>query len=195
MRHGQTYFMLENRLGGDSELTPFGFEQAAKISKWLADIDIKAVYCSTLKRSVQTAEVLHKSHPKTPLIQTSELCELSNGDMDSIKYEEFEQEFPKLFKARSQDKYHWCFPNGESYETALLRVKPLLESLKSKNGNYIIVGHQAMNRVILGQLLGLTQSEIPFLVIPNDVVFVIDIKNKKVSHIKDGKSFDGYTIE
>lgn len=195
IRHGQTYFNLKDMLGGDSELTKKGFEHAEKVSGRLKEANLKGIYCSTLKRSIQTAEVLHKYHPKIPLIKIHELDEISSGDLDSITYAEFERKFPKLAKARQKDKYHWCFPNGESYESATERVRPLLDSLKSKQGNYAIVGHQGINRAILGYLLNLSKTEIPYLVTPNDVIFVIETKSKGVHHIHEGKRIEGYTFD
>ena len=192
-RHGQTSFNLENRLGGDSGLSPKGFEHAEKVAGWLCDVYFQAIYSSTLKRSVQTAEVLCRLHPETLLVKKPELSEISSGDMDCMTYKEFEEKFPDLFKARQNDKYHWSFPNGESYESALERVRPLLDTLKSDAGNVAIVGHQGMNRTILGYLLDLQKAEIPYLVTPNDVIFVIE--NKRVSHISNGQTFEGYVVD
>ncbi len=190
-RHGQTYFNLEDRLGGNSELTPKGFEHAEKVARWLRGVYLNAIYSSTLQRSIQTARVTHQFHPSIPLIQRSELSEISSGDMDSMAYGEFERQFPEQFRARQDDKYHWSFPNGESYETALSRVMPFLDILKSEGRNIAIVGHQGMNRTILGYLLDLPKTEIPYLVTPNDVIFVIEPDDKIVSHIKEGQVFQG----
>ena len=195
VRHGQTFFNLEDKLGGNSELTQKGFEHAEKMSKWLENSYFDVIYSSTLIRSIQTAEVLHKFHPEIPLIQKSELSEISSGNMDSMTYAEFEKQFPDLFDARKRNKYSWCFPNGESYETALHRVKPFLDSINSERKNVVIVGHQGMNRTILGYLLKLSETEIPYLVTPNDVIFIIESYARNVSHVKDGKVFDGFIVD
>ncbi len=194
-RHGQTFFNLEERLGGDSELTLKGIEHAKKIAKWLKRLNLNTIYCSLLKRSVQTAEIIHDYHTDTPLIKIPELVEISSGDMDSLTYSEFEKKFPELFEARKKDKYHWAFPNGESYETTRQRVQHFLDSLKIKDRNFIIVGHQGMNRTIIGHLLDLSKKEIPYLAMPNDVIFEIDLRESNVCHIKDGQKIEGYLIK
>ncbi|MBL7148268.1 MAG: histidine phosphatase family protein [Nanoarchaeota archaeon] len=194
VRHGETFFNLEDRLGGDSELTLKGIGHAEKIANWLKESELDSIYCSILKRSIQTAEIIHKYHPSTPLIKVPELREILSGDMDSLTYAEFESRFPKLFKVREKDKYHWSFPNGESYETAKNRVKPFLDGLKSKEGNYVVVGHRGMNRTILGYVLDLPKEEIPYLNIPNDVIFELNLMNQDVYHIKDGRRLKGYKI-
>ncbi len=195
IRHGQTCFNSENRLGGDSELTQKGLEHAEKVAEWLKDIRFKNIYCSTLKRSMNTAEILRKHHPETSTISKHELCEISAGDMDSMEYAKFKQEFKELFKARQDDKYSWCFPNGESYESALERVKPFLDEIKSRGETIALVCHQAINRVILGHLLDLPKTKIPYLVIPNDVVFIIDPETKEVSQIENGEIVQGYNVD
>jgi len=193
-RHGQTFFNLEDRLGGDSELTSKGIEHAEKISKWLNQYRLNTIYCSPLRRSVQTAEILHKYHKNTPLIKIPELTEVSAGNMDSLTYSEFEEKFPELFKARKNDKYHWAFPNGESYETARQRISPFLDKLISKEGNFVIIGHQGINRTILGCLLNLPKEKIPYLVTPNDMIFEINLKSLDVYHIKDEQKIKGYMV-
>jgi len=193
-RHGQTFFNLEDRLGGDSELTPKGMEHAEKISKWLNQYKLDTIYCSPLKRSVQTAEILHKYHQDTPIIKVPELSEVSAGDMDSLTYSEFEKKFPELFKARKKNKYCWAFPNGESYETARQRICPFLDKLKHEDGKFVIIGHQGINRTILGYLLNLSKEEIPGIIIPNDIIFEIDLKAPHVYHIKDGQRIKGCIV-
>jgi broad specificity phosphatase PhoE len=195
IRHGHTFFNLEDRLGGDSGLTSKGKEHAEKIARWLSEFELNVIYCSLLKRSIQTAEIVSKYHPDTPLIKVPELVEISSGDMDSLTYAEFEEKFPDLFEARKKDKYHWAFPNGESYETARERARPFLDGLKSKEGDFVIIGHQGMNRIILGYLLDLSKKEIPYLVIQNNVIFEIDLNNSNVCSIKDGQRVEGYVVD
>jgi len=193
-RHGQTYFNLEEILGGDSELTPEGWEHAKKVARSFAGIPLDIIYSSKSIRSIQTAGVLHKRYPGIPLIKIEELHEISYGDLDSMKNSDFEMQHPDLFEARQTDKYNWCPQNGENYELGLERVMPFLDEIKSQGKNSAIVGHQGMNRIILGYLLDLPEAEIPHLVIPNDVFFIINTDDKKVSHIRDGEMVEGYVV-
>ena len=196
VRHGQTFFNLENRLGGDSELTPEGLAHAQKIAEYLSHIKLDTIYSSLLKRSVQTAKAIRKSHSNAYLIAVPELAEISAGDLDSVTYEEFEQRFPELFEARNKDKYNWASPNGESYKTAGKRIMPFLDKLKSKEGNFVFAGHQGINRVILGLLLDLSEEQIPYLAIPHDTIFEINLKDlKNIYHIKEGNRAEGYLAD
>jgi broad specificity phosphatase PhoE len=60
-RHGQSFGNLDFALGPDTELTDLGREQAAKLGRWLVDqgYDFSALYCSTLRRARQTAEIIN----------------------------------------------------------------------------------------------------------------------------------------
>ena len=60
-RHGQSYGNLDRSLGPDTDLTDLGREQAARLGNWLAEqgYDFGAIYCSTLRRARQTAEIVN----------------------------------------------------------------------------------------------------------------------------------------
>ena len=192
VRHGQTAFNLQDRLGGDSELTEEGIRQARRLALYLSRFKIDRIYCSTLKRSIQTARIIQEYQPKARFIQRADLVEISSGSLDSFTYTEFEKKIPEAFEARRRDKYHWAFPGGESYASALERVRPFLAYLSAEPGLSMVVGHQGINRVILGALLELTQNEIPFLDTPNDVLFEINLKNPaELYHIRGGNRQPG----
>jgi bisphosphoglycerate-dependent phosphoglycerate mutase len=58
-RHGQSYGNLDLSLGLDTDLTDLGREQATRLGNWLAEqgYAFTALYCSTLRRARQTAEI------------------------------------------------------------------------------------------------------------------------------------------
>ena len=60
-RHGQSYGNLDFAFGPDTDLTDLGREQATKLGRWLVDqgYDFTALYCSTLRRARQTAEIIN----------------------------------------------------------------------------------------------------------------------------------------
>jgi|SRR3989338_8623620 len=192
VRHGQTFFNKEERLGGDSELTSIGIQHAEKLAESLKDIPFHKIYCSTLKRSIQTAEIISRFHQNTPLISLPALHEVSSGDMDSLTYDEFNTKFPHLFTERQKDKYHWAFPNGESYGDALKRVKNIIDSLEQI---ILIVGHQAINRTIIGYILSIPSSKIPYLTIPHEDIYVIDLDTKKCTFLRQGKMQGSYQFD
>lgn len=193
-RHGQTSFNIEGRMGGDSDLTLEGIAQAEKVSELLKDVELDAIYCSNLQRSAHTAAIISQYHSNSPPTKKQCLAELSSGDFSGMTYSEFEKKFPEQFKARKKDKYNWAFPNGESYKTLTERIAPFLDILKSKDSNSLVVGHQAVNRAIIGYLCSLETEEIPHLKIPQDMVFEISLADEGIWRIKDGGRIAGYKV-
>lgn len=43
-----------------------------------------------------------------------------------MTYEEIQQKFPKEFALRDQDKFHYRYPKGESYEDLVHRLEPVI---------------------------------------------------------------------
>ena len=60
-RHGQSHGNLDRSLGPDTDLTELGREQARRLGNWLAEqgYAFTAIYCSTLRRARQTAEIIN----------------------------------------------------------------------------------------------------------------------------------------
>jgi len=59
-------------------------------------------------------------------------------------------------KKRGADKYHYVYPDGESYETMKPRITEGIKKaffLNRRADNIMIVGHQAINRMILSHFL------------------------------------------
>lgn len=79
-RHGQTYWNVEQRLQGqlDSDLTPFGVEQAKILAAHLAQYKISVLFSSSLMRAQQTARQCANFNG-VPLITCHSLMERNLG--------------------------------------------------------------------------------------------------------------------
>lgn len=69
VRHGKTMLNTLDRVQGwcDSPLTEEGIEFAGYLGKGLRDIKFESVFCSTLRRTLQTAQVILKEQGQTDL--------------------------------------------------------------------------------------------------------------------------------
>lgn len=74
VRHGETYFNMFARLQGwsDTPLTEKGEEDAAKVGRELAPLQIDYLFSSDLKRAVDTARILIKNHPKSTITEPTQ---------------------------------------------------------------------------------------------------------------------------
>ena len=86
IRHGVTQANLERRAQGrvDSDLHPWGREQARRLASWIGKVD--EVFSSTLRRASVTAEIAFGRPP----VLVDELVEMSFGEWEGELWEELE---------------------------------------------------------------------------------------------------------
>jgi len=85
VRHGQSYVNLKEWEGGnrDEGLTELGQRQAAALARWLPGevAAPDAIFCSTMRRAIQTAEPLSEVYD-LPLRYDDRLREVGNNRLD-----------------------------------------------------------------------------------------------------------------
>lgn len=177
-RHGETVYNTEDRMGGDSSLTEKGLKQAEKIGGFLKNVELDIILCSGLIRSVDTANIIASCQGDVHIKSNKNLNELLTGELDGITYTEFRRKYESLYNQRRNDKFDFSFPGGESYSDLTIRTSQVVEDLLNNEIKEcgLIVGHQAVNRTVLGYLMGLSNHEIPYLIIPQDGIFEINLK-------------------
>ena len=94
VRHGQTYANVQWKMvGGDGEskLTAEGIQTSIATGKALKDVNFDSVYCSTLKRTQQTAKYILQGADKTGLTVQKEkgLLDIHLGNMEGLTPNEF----------------------------------------------------------------------------------------------------------
>ena len=138
----------------DLPLNDEGLLQAERLAEGLRDMPISAIFCSDLKRSVETAQIIAKPHDIS-CIPRRGLREISLGQWEGLTFDEVRRQHPEEFHARGLDIVHFRPPEGESFLDCTFRVIPAFyETLTSTRGNILIVGHSGVNRIILSQALG-----------------------------------------
>ena len=70
-----------------------------------------------------------------------------------MTYEEIEAKNPPDFQARTKDKFNYRYPGGESYKDVVARLEPIIVEME-RQGNILLVSHQAVIRCLLGYFLG-----------------------------------------
>lgn len=154
-RRGRHYF-------GQLDL-PLNFEgrkRAAELAETLQDLEIANVYCSDLKRSLKTAEMIAAPHGLKPLA-LRELREISLGEWEGLSFSTVRKRYPEAFAERGRDIVHFRPPGGESFlECAQRVIGAFNDILQSSSGNIVIVGHAGVNRILLAQALGKSLDQI-----------------------------------
>jgi alpha-ribazole phosphatase len=138
----------------DLPLNEEGSLQAERLAEGLRDVPLSAVFCSDLKRCVETAQIIAKPRGIS-CIPRCELREIALGQWEGLTFDEVRRRCPEEFHARGLDIVHFRPPDGESFLDCTFRVIPAFyETLTSSRGNILIVGHAGVNRIILSQTLG-----------------------------------------
>jgi broad specificity phosphatase PhoE len=84
-RHGQSYTNLDRLFGPDTDLTDLGREQATRLGNWLVEqgYAFTALYCSTLCRARQTAEIIN-AHFGLEIVFDPDLREAERPYLDNL---------------------------------------------------------------------------------------------------------------
>jgi len=167
-RHGESMLNLKGRIGGDSNLSPRGREYGGKLKEFIVSQDIRdlKIWTSTLKRTIETAQSIDVTHKE----QWPALDELDAGICDNMTYEEIQEKYPEEFARRDQDKYHYRYPRGESYEDLVTRLEPVIMELERQH-NVLAVCHQAVMRCLLSYFLDTPAAQMPYLKVPLHTVY------------------------
>ncbi len=175
VRHGQTQFNVEGRIGGNPPLTEKGLNQTKSLANYLQEHEIPWIFTSTRLRSHETAAPLLASRPQSACMALKEFDEIWAGDCEGMRYVDIDTNMPEVAKGRRENKYTYAYPNGESYATLRERVRRGLRRALFLAGDMplLIVGHQAVNRVILSLFLLQRSEDIPFIYIPQNQYYHI----------------------
>ncbi|OGI15351.1 hypothetical protein A3K63_05535 [Candidatus Micrarchaeota archaeon RBG_16_49_10] len=119
----------------DVELSDLGVRQSIELKDKIKGKKFDVVFCSDLKRAVQSAELTFKG--TVNIIQDKRLRECNYG-----KYNAQPSEIVEPLQEKNITKR---FPDGESYEDVKKRVADFLEFLKRKyDGKHVaVVSHKA----------------------------------------------------
>ncbi|NWH71148.1 F262 bisphosphatase, partial [Piaya cayana] len=161
-RHGESEYNLVGKIGGDSGLSPRGKQFAQALKKFIEEqeiVDLK-VWTSQLKRTIQTAESLGVTYEQWKILN-----EIDAGVCEEMTYAEIEAKYPEEFAMRDQEKYLYRYPGGESYQDLVQRLEPVIMELE-RQGNVLVISHQAVMRCLLAYFLDKSADELPYLRCP-----------------------------
>jgi len=171
LRHGQTTLSREDNFCGsglDPELTREGLEMAHAFAAAYRDKQWTAIFTSTLRRSIATAQPLCDAlgiikHPSraarlgTPPMQPrAELNEIAYGQWEGLTKKRVEQEYHDDYISWLADPAWHAPTGGELAVTVAHRSLQVVREIKERfaDGNILVVSHKATIRIILCSLLG-----------------------------------------
>jgi len=173
----------------DTGLSEKGKEQARRLAESLKNEKIEAVYSSDLKRAMETAEAVAKSH-NLKVIPDKRLREFDSGDFTHLpdrwdlfkKYKEDESKRLKI------ERYEVKIPGGESELDHYKRVKDFINEVRNKHkGTIVVVGHGGSNKIVFGVAGYVLREKMYEIEQGNCSVSIIEITSNefKVSKVND----------
>ena len=179
VRHGQTIWNVEKRFQGlsDSPLTELGITQAKLLGEKLKDIKFDKFYSTSLKRANDTANYI-KGNRKQKVEIFDDFVEISMGDMEGIKQEDFKKLYPEQVKNFffNQLEYDPSSFGGESFLEVRERVIRGLNKFIELNKNYervLVVSHGATLKTLLHYISGKDISTLSDEAIPKNTSYTI----------------------
>ena len=157
IRHGATDLSSEDRFSGGTEvdLSSQGRWQAERLAQRLADDRITAIYCSPMRRTVETATIIAQPHQLTPILR-GELREIHHGRWETLQRAQVEKLYPDEYAAWQTDPFTFAPVDGESGLSVMARALPVVREIvvKHDNENVALVSHKATIRLLISSLLG-----------------------------------------
>ena len=157
IRHGATELSMEDRFSGgtDVNLSAEGRWQAERLAQRLADDKITAVYCSPMRRTVETASIV--AQPYGHLLLTRDgLREIHHGRWETLRRSEVEERYPQEYAAWEEDPFTFAPEGGKSGVSVMARALPVIrEIVVAHRGETVaVVSHKATIRLVISSLLG-----------------------------------------
>lgn len=146
----------------DPALSPAGADRASRLAERLHPLGLDAVYSSDLRRCLATAEIIAREAIPAPSAAVSRvrvdprLREIDTGLWEALTFEEAKRLYPREHAERERDLTGYRFPGGESFRDLRDRVVPAFWDIAGEGAaKVLIVAHRGVNRVLLGEFLGL----------------------------------------
>lgn len=128
------------------------------------------MWTSSAKRTIQTSAFFGEAKA------FKALDEIDAGECDGLTYDEVEQRFPQVNRARAANKFHYRYPRGESYKDMVDRLEPMLLEIEREE-TLLVITHQAVNRCLLAYFKNIPvndlERELPYIEVPLHTVIKV----------------------
>eukprot|EP00515_Schizochytrium_aggregatum_P006538 CAMPEP_0202071992 /NCGR_PEP_ID=MMETSP0964-20121228/2144_1 /ASSEMBLY_ACC=CAM_ASM_000500 /TAXON_ID=4773 /ORGANISM="Schizochytrium aggregatum, Strain ATCC28209" /LENGTH=594 /DNA_ID=CAMNT_0048639003 /DNA_START=56 /DNA_END=1840 /DNA_ORIENTATION=+ len=197
VRHGQSEFNIQDRIGGDPKITEAGHQFADNLAKYIAEnaknglqsaevlseleenkrdnpyafnpVEDLHVWTSNLRRTIQTVRNI-ECRAKVPWVA---LAEIDAGICECMTYKEFKENLAVQYMKRQRSKATWRYPGGESYLDVKKRLEPVIFELERQRKPVVVCAHRAVLRCLYSYFVGISISRAPFLPFPLHTALVL----------------------
>ena len=203
--NGESVFNVQNRLGGDSDLTRKGIAFAKALPKFISkkrqEFKLKQygkefvndtttfktntsnhslknfnVWTSTLKRTIETAHYFPRDEFYFKSFKI--LNDLGCGSYDSMAEDDFRYLHPDEYLESLENKLSYRYPGlgGESYLDVISRLRPIIIELERLKDHVLIVSHRVIIRALLCYFMNLNKEMLTELEVQHNYVYCVEPK-------------------
>lgn len=167
VRHAQQAYPQEEAFDhtawDDPELSPLGHIQAHAVAALLGEEPVQAVYCSTMARARQTADMIASTHGLAP-IPVEDLREVDSyrdlpddvAPTDIIDAEEWQARQDRYRVERRWDLIPFSEPTAEFRARVLAAVRAIIE--RHSGEHIVIICHGGVINAVIADVLGLDED-------------------------------------
>ena len=186
LRHAQAENNTKRILAGRTEgvpLTKTGIEQAERIAKYLASIDISAIYSSPIERARHTAGIIAKNCSLEEVVIDERLTEIDMGKFTRMNYDDMFAKYGNIFLKFYENDPVISEHEVETFLDVQKRVLDMVDHVlkKHNNENVILVTHMDPIKSMLAKVMNLVPQTLFELIIANASLTIITEQDKKFS--------------
>ena len=180
IRHGETNWNKEGRFQGqiDIPLNENGKDQARKTFEYLKNISFNKAFSSSMHRPYETAQIILQNKKDLKIEKIDSLVEISHGLWEGKLESEIREKWPLLLKNWHDKPEEVIMPEGESIKDVSERsIKAFNKICLSQKDNdlSLIVAHDAVNKTLICNILGINYSNIWKIKQGNGGITIIDL--------------------
>ena len=185
LRHAQAENNTKRILAGRTEgvpLTKTGIEQAEQIAKYLAPIDISAIYSSPIERAKHTAEIVTKNSAIDVELD-DRLTEIDMGKFTRMNYDDMFAKYGNIFLKFYENDPVIAEHEVETFPSVQKRILDMVDHVikKHKNENVILVTHMDPIKSMLANVMDLKPKTLFELIIANASFTILTEQERKFS--------------
>lgn len=177
VRHGETDWNLQKRFQGKENipLNNKGREQARRLSRYLSQKNISAVFSSPLSRAWETAKIIAFEHNLTPAA-VDDLAEINFGSWEGKVYQEMDEPDRAALAQWLLNPALHSIPGGESLQQFQQKLQNCYKKLLDNHvdGNLAIVTHGGAIKVLVAEILEIPLARITRLrLVPASLTIIL----------------------
>lgn len=159
VRHGETDYNRHRIMQGrriNSSLNDLGRRQAEALAERFADVELDAIYTSSLRRAIETADAVSAHHPNAPRYALPGLDEMCWGVYEGEPWSErLETMLDEMYSRWNAGEYDYRVEEGESIYDVQDRCTDAVDRIVREHAGdtVLIVSHGRLLRVLLATIL------------------------------------------